>query len=96
MNTNETKTFSIEVTSDNKYLQIHCPDMPLATPCMPFVTGSDFLSMQSNVPNILKHIKDMMRVEGYNHVICIESDLAIYHEILHELKTIPELSVVYE
>lgn len=92
------KNFTIKVSGDNKYLDICCDDMAAigVFPAIAFVKGTDPMSMESNIPSIVKHIKQMMIKEDYNVVICIENDLAIYNELVAELKHIEGLRVVLE
>lgn len=87
------KSFTIRVTSDGKGVGFYTRGSEIV-PVLPFVVGKDRFSLRSNIPYIRDHVKQMMAKEGYNRVICMDSDIIIYRELLADLDYIEGLDVV--
>lgn len=88
------KTFTIRVTEDNKGIGIYAAEYDGIVPIMPLVIGKDRFSLRSNIPAIRDHVKQMMTKEGFTRVICMDSDLIIYRELIADLEYIKGLDVI--
>lgn len=87
------KGFTIRVTNDNQGIGIYAPGYDGMVPVIPFVVGKDRFSLRSNIPAIRDHVKQMMVKEGFTRVVCMDSDLIIYRELIADLEHIEGLDV---
>lgn len=87
------KAFTIRVTDDNQSIGIYAPGYDGVVPVLPLVVGKDRFSLRSNIPAIRDHVKQMMDKEGFTRVVCMDSDLVIYRELIADLEHIKGLDV---
>lgn len=88
------KTFTIRVTDDFKGIGIYASEYDGVVPIIPLVVGKDRFSLRSNIPYIRDHVKQMMTKEGFTRVVCMDSDLVIYRELIADLEYIEGLDVI--